>query len=360
MDNYKNNAEPLFSVIVAAYNSEKWINDCLTSIINQTYKDFELIIVNDGSTDNTLKICHQFQRDDERIKIINKHNEGVVSARNIGIKNAIGTYIVYVDSDDVIDNLYLENLRKVIVNYPNIDMIIFKYKEIFEDYVLVNALHFSYSNRMIAEGYYNKQQLKEYIYPHIFYIGNLVLSNWRSVYKRTLLLKHYCTDTSIKYYEDYCYTYEYIYNCENAYFIDKVLYYYYRRNSNSISLADNYSYDSFWKLFAYITPRLCSESSLLNKFIQISFFERLQIILYRNLNHDKDIIDNLNNRISDYSMYFKFKYCQNFHDLLMLLFIKNNKLFLFVNFEKKLFKNNIQKFFVNRTHAMRRKLFKWN
>lgn len=99
-----------YSVIVPIYNREKSIKKCVDSILRQSEKDFELILVDDGSTDNSLKICKDFEKTDNRIIVIHKENGGVSSARNAGIDVARGKYVVFVDSDDYVDNNYLEIL----------------------------------------------------------------------------------------------------------------------------------------------------------------------------------------------------------------------------------------------------------
>lgn len=101
---------PLISVIVPVYNSEKTLDRCLNSILNQTFSDFEIIIVNDGSFDNSIKVIQKFVEKDSRIKLINQVNKGLGAARNIGIKNAKGKYIACVDSDDYIDFEMLEKM----------------------------------------------------------------------------------------------------------------------------------------------------------------------------------------------------------------------------------------------------------
>lgn len=95
--------QSLVSVIVPAYNSEKTIKKCILSIINQTYKNLQIIIVNDGSTDETVNIIKLLASEDERIRIIDINNSGVSHARNVGIDNANGEYITFVDSDDTIE-----------------------------------------------------------------------------------------------------------------------------------------------------------------------------------------------------------------------------------------------------------------
>ena len=97
---------PLISVIVPTYNVEKYLNKCVTSLINQTYVNLEIILVNDGSTDNSGSMCDDFAKNDSRIRVIHKKNQGLGMARNTGIENATGDYICFIDSDDYVSALY--------------------------------------------------------------------------------------------------------------------------------------------------------------------------------------------------------------------------------------------------------------
>ena len=98
---------PSISIIVPIYNVENYLHDCVESILNQIFQDFELILVNDGSTDNSYLICQEFQKKDKRVRVINKENGGVSSARNAGLCIAKGKYIGFIDPDDTIkDNMY--------------------------------------------------------------------------------------------------------------------------------------------------------------------------------------------------------------------------------------------------------------
>lgn len=126
--------ETLFSIIIPAYNAEKHIKACLLSVVNQTYDNFELIIIDDGSTDNTSKICSNFVINDERIKFITKKkNEGVSIARNKGIENANGKYIVFIDSDDIVDRNLLYVLFKTMASSDRtIDYIRYEFQTIDE------------------------------------------------------------------------------------------------------------------------------------------------------------------------------------------------------------------------------------
>lgn len=107
--------EDLISVIVPIYNVEKYLEECVQSIINQSYKNIEIILVDDGSPDNCPKICDNFASKDNRIKVIHKKNEGLSAARNDGTKEAKGKYICFIDSDDYIAEDYLEYLYKNII-----------------------------------------------------------------------------------------------------------------------------------------------------------------------------------------------------------------------------------------------------
>lgn len=119
-----------FSIIVPVYNVEKYLKKCINSILNQTYKNYEIIIINDGSTDKSKKILESYKNIDN-VKIINQTNKGLSVARNIGIKNATGDYLLFVDSDDYIDNDLLENLNK---NITDEEIIRFQTRTVDESY----------------------------------------------------------------------------------------------------------------------------------------------------------------------------------------------------------------------------------
>lgn len=112
------------SIVVPVYNVEKYINRCIESIINQTYKNIEIILVDDGSTDSSGEICDKYSEKDSRIKVIHKQNGGLSDARNSGIDIATGDYLLFVDSDDYIDINLIKNMQQYMDK--NIDLIKFK------------------------------------------------------------------------------------------------------------------------------------------------------------------------------------------------------------------------------------------
>lgn len=113
---------PEITIIICAYNASKYIGECLKSVIKQTFRDFEIIIVNDGSTDDTLKICKEFALQDTRIKIFNIKNNGVSHARNFGINRASGKWLTFVDADDWIEVDLLKSLHSYITEGVEIVM----------------------------------------------------------------------------------------------------------------------------------------------------------------------------------------------------------------------------------------------
>lgn len=109
----------VISIIIPVYNSEKYIELCLKSVINQTYNNLEIIIINDGSTDDSYEICKKISNNDTRIKIINQENMGVSEARNAGLKIANGEFIYFMDSDDWIEQNMFYNMIKLNIDYTN-------------------------------------------------------------------------------------------------------------------------------------------------------------------------------------------------------------------------------------------------
>lgn len=117
-----------FTIIIPCYNVQEYIFSTIQSVINQTYRDLEIILVNDGSTDKTIDILNEYKNQDERIKLIDKSNGGVSSARNMGIKNATGEYLFFLDGDDVVAPELFQKIYNIITYDKNIDFISFGYK----------------------------------------------------------------------------------------------------------------------------------------------------------------------------------------------------------------------------------------
>lgn len=114
----------LITIIIPVYNAEKTVERCLESVINQSYKNLEILIINDGSGDKTQDICEDYARKDFRIKVFRQENKGVSAARNFGIKNATGKYLAFVDADDYIENNMIDYLHQMYQDEADIDLTI--------------------------------------------------------------------------------------------------------------------------------------------------------------------------------------------------------------------------------------------
>src|SRR5690606_12518940 len=115
-ENMSDSRIPLVSIIIPVYNVELYLRECLDSVCRQTFRNLEIILINDGSPDHSGEICEEYSSQDERIKVIHKKNGGLSDARNAGLNIATGDYIAFIDSDDVIDQDFIQILLEVLLN----------------------------------------------------------------------------------------------------------------------------------------------------------------------------------------------------------------------------------------------------
>ena len=130
---------PKFSIIIPVYNVEKYLKKCLDGVFNQTYKDYEVIVVNDGTKDNSMDIVKDYN-----VKVINQKNQGLSAARNAGVKKAIGDYLIFLDSDDYWEKDLLKELSKSLKNNP--DLVRFQINEVYEDGRVIPYQEESFTN----------------------------------------------------------------------------------------------------------------------------------------------------------------------------------------------------------------------
>ena len=176
----------LFSVIVPIYNIEKYLKRCIDSVLEQSYSDFELILVDDGSPDNCPEICDEYALKDSRIKVVHKQNGGLVSARKAGISLATGEYVFHLDGDDAICPNALESAY-LIINEMHPDIVSFSYKK------CVNGAVTQVVNDLVEEGLYDKAKMEEKLYPKLLSDENmqhLFYFSWGKAIKRELATKH--------------------------------------------------------------------------------------------------------------------------------------------------------------------------
>ena len=118
--------KPLISIIIPVYNVEKYLRQCLDSVVNQTYRNFEVVCVNDGSTDTSIEILQEYKKEYSNFRVYTQENKGLGITRNVGVSHATGDYLYFLDSDDYIEPDLIEELTKIITENKNIDIIKFK------------------------------------------------------------------------------------------------------------------------------------------------------------------------------------------------------------------------------------------
>ena len=219
----------MISIIVPVYNVEKYLDKCLNSLVNQTYKDFEVIIVNDGSPDNSQDIIDKYVRDNNNFKGYIKENGGLGDARNFGITKANGDYLIFIDSDDYVDKYLVEECMKVINKY---DLIIYEYESINE----------SNNSKEIIKNKYNEDTVYK-LSNNMDIMNNIHNCAWNKCYKKSLF-------KDITYpkgwYEDLGTTYKLLDKANSIGFINKPLLYYIATRENSISnVIDKRIFDIF-------------------------------------------------------------------------------------------------------------------
>jgi len=215
--------KPYLSIIVPVYKVEQYIEECIKSILRQTFIDFELILVDDGSPDNCGKICDIWAQKDARIKVIHQENGGLSAARNAGLKIATGKFIAFVDSDDIIaPNMYQVLLEKQ--QQFNADIAKCGYTEFIDD-KNIKIVNFKRQN------VFDNDNTKEKLLP-LYFEGVLYIIVCNAIYKRELVLKVLFPEGFIN--EDQYASGMYLYYANRLVVVDDALYFY-RQNLDGLS-----------------------------------------------------------------------------------------------------------------------------
>lgn len=240
------------SVIVPVYKSEKYIERCIDSILNQTYKNIELILVDDGSPDNSPKICDRYAETDSRVLVIHKENGGVSTARNAGLEIATGDYIAFVDSDDYIEPYMYEKMLDKAVKH-NCQVVLCDCVKEYGEYREV------YSHNIRA-GFYNREQLENEYFPHLLMMENVeypaTISNRLLLWKRELNTSVMRYESGIRYSEDLLFGAKLLYAADSFYYMKNETYYHYVMNPASATHI--YAPDK-WKDYVLLHSRINDE-----------------------------------------------------------------------------------------------------
>lgn len=319
------------SVIVPVYKVENVLHYCIDSILNQTYKDFELILVDDGSPDNSGKICDEYAKKDNRIKVIHKENGGVSSARNCGIDAAKGKYVCFVDSDDYVNKNYLEILIKTKSKHPEIDNIWCYFQTV--------TNYDSSAGNLIVDDNKNIYSVKDIMTLHEKWLDAGPVCK---LYDRKTILKNGLTfDSNLSLGEDLIFNFQYL-DCTNGniFVMPKKLYSYVR--VSDCSLSQKY-YPNMFEIYKTINSTMhcfiakwnCSEEQvkkyfnayfysienvLKNTFSEKNKAAKKDKIRYNNsIMKSKEFVQSLNNSDCYINPAYKFAYKSGKYRLVMLV-----------------------------------------
>lgn len=218
---------PKVSIVIPVFNSEKFVARCIESILAQTYADWQLVLVNDGSQDASLKICKEYASKDNRILVIDQKNQGVGTARNVGMKLATGEYIQFIDSDDYITEFMIERMVAPFLNNSEISMSMCSYYECF-----------SKSRNLISVQNEDKACNGEDLAKYMLLAGTKAIFNppWNKMFSKKIL-----SDNNLEFPkqmslgEDFIFNIEYIKKSSSIYVVCEPLYFYMNENSDSLT-----------------------------------------------------------------------------------------------------------------------------
>ncbi|MBU5337320.1 glycosyltransferase family 2 protein [Intestinibacter bartlettii] len=287
------------SIIVPVYNTGKKLRKCIDSILNQTYKNFEVILINDGSTDNSLSICKEYKKKDNRIKIINQDNKGSVYARNSGVELAIGKYIVFIDADDWIDREFLNILYNEAEEY-SCDIVACNPYLVYGN-GLIKRIRTDFTQDIIFEN----EEIKNEVLSKLVGDTGFPSSLWGKIYKRNLFENYGEYFFRMKFFgEDLALNIELLPKCKKIKVIDKPLYYY-RCGGGTTKYMKNLFEDT---ITTYCIQKDCIDKYYSNqkkeRYAKISFIflntYKLVLVNMCSTGHDKyKIISKIENQVKD-------------------------------------------------------------
>lgn len=239
--------DPLLSVVIPVYNVEKYLDRCMESVLGQTYRNLEIILVDDGSADSSGDMCDAYAAKDKRVRVIHKENAGTTSARKSGALAATGVYITLVDSDDWIEKNMYEDMLDVMTG-SDADIVI---SGKFRDY----GNHSAEEKEGIAAGVYEGKELEEKVLMQMistdrFYENKVSAVLWNKVYRRTLYIKYQMqVDDSIQMFDDAACVYPCILNANRIAVTGASYYHYCIRGGTVASVLHRDSWERYQVLF---------------------------------------------------------------------------------------------------------------
>lgn len=215
----------MISIIIPIYNARNTMGRCLDSVLKQTFRDFEIILIDDGSNDGSAQLCDDYANKWDKIKIIHQINSGVSKARNIGLSLACGEYICFIDSDDYVEINYLQDLYMAIVN-NDADMAVCGYKKV--------------SRAKAEEITYGEEKLycfEDFVTFEKMSAKMMLATPWGKLFRKDKIIQLFREDLDLG--EDVCFVLDYLKNIKSLYIIDRALYNY-RIDTGNGSLSKKY------------------------------------------------------------------------------------------------------------------------
>jgi glycosyltransferase involved in cell wall biosynthesis len=217
---------PLLSIIIPVYNAEKFLKRCIDSMLNQSFKDFELILVNDGSTDSSGEICDVYGAHDERVRVYHLRNGGPSRARNYGMERATGKYITFIDADDYVNDHFSDTANKVCLKDYDLIVVPFSVVDITEKPIQF----YQYKEKTFSRSEKKEEFLKE------IWLGEpLFGSCWNKWYKKSVICK-----SNVRFNQDFYIAEDYLFNlhfyreCQSAILVSYP-YYHYVQHGDSVT-----------------------------------------------------------------------------------------------------------------------------
>ena len=310
------NSTPLVSIIIPIYNVENYLEQCIISVIHQTYKNLEIILVNDGSPDNSLEICEQWKRADSRIKLINKDNGGLSDARNCGLRVSTGELVLFVDSDDWISINMVENMVNEMIQ-NDVDLVVCDFIRAFPDSFMEKNNKQDFPPKVVSVDEFLKLVLEDKVVTN---------HAWRRLYKKKYIPEEVFPKN--RNFEDIFSTPKFVKNISKVLIVNDA-YYYYRVNDSSI--VNNLNYKNVKDHFdAFLTSNSIVMNSYpsLAPYVQKALPSQLKVILrdakkvIPQDNEIKNLIQDIKFSLKSYSI-FKTASKKDFFDLLELKYFNN-------------------------------------